>query len=551
MYLVAVVAAFLISLPVGRTAVSNRQERGARPLAGIAAAAAIWAGGSAALVLVSSPSAEHLWHRISYIGMVGAPIAFATFALEYTGHRQYLTRGTVGGLLALGGLFLGLVWTNSWHGLYWSAVDTSAATPIGLATSPAPAFFAFVAFTYLLLSFGSLLLVRHALALPGLYRYQSAAILVSVFVPWLANIPHVLQFMAADYTPVALAVTALALWLAMFRFDLTSITPVALRSVFETIETAVVVVDRRDRVVEINAAGKQLLYGDALLGTHIRERVPDTALYDRFESARNDQGIVPVETDSGDPLEHRYYDVRVSPIAPAGRTVGRLFVIDDVTSQQRQQRELQTQRDRLEEFAAVVSHDLRNPLNVASGHVALAQQECDSERLDDAGHALDRMETLIDDLLELAREGNAVTNPEPVSLPTLVSESWDAVDTKDATFVNSAEGTITADRSRLQQLVENLFRNAVEHGGRDVTVTVGSLAGGFYVADDGPGIPPAARDSVFDDGYSTSDDGTGLGLSIVERIADAHGWDITLAESADGGLRLELTSVEVADRPPL
>ena len=89
--------------------------------------------------------------------------------------------------------------------------------------------------------------------------------------------------------------------------------------------------------------------------------------------------------------------------------------------------------------------------------------------------------------------------------------------------------------------------DAVEHGGRNVTVTVGDLADGFHVSDDGPGIPDEERDRVFESGYTTAREGTGFGLSIVAEIVEAHGWEVRATDSADGGARFEVTGVEFAD----
>jgi signal transduction histidine kinase len=154
------------------------------------------------------------------------------------------------------------------------------------------------------------------------------------------------------------------------------------------------------------------------------------------------------------------------------------------------------------------------------------------------------METLIADVLTLAREGKSVSEMRPVSLATLAAECWADVETKGARVVTETDRVVRADRSRLQQLLENLIRNAVEHGGEDVTVTIGDLPDGFYVADDGPGIPTAAREQVFSAGYSTTDTGTGLGLNIAQQIAHAHDWEIRVTESDGGGARFELTGVE-------
>ncbi|MFC6989790.1 sensor histidine kinase [Haloplanus sp. GCM10025708] len=208
--------------------------------------------------------------------------------------------------------------------------------------------------------------------------------------------------------------------------------------------------------------------------------------------------------------------------------------------------ELARQNERLEEFASVVSHDLRNPLQVAEGRLELLKEDCETEQVAPIERALDRMDALIEDILTLAREGDRVSELEDVDLRDVCEACWQHVETAEATLEIATDKTIRADRSRLQQLIENLVRNAVEHGGDDVTVTVGDLDNGFYVADDGPGISADERESVFDAGYSTADDGTGFGLSIVKQVADAHGWNISITESEVGGTRFEITGTEHA-----
>ncbi|MFB6101157.1 MAG: nitrogen regulation protein NR(II) [Haloplanus sp.] len=236
----------------------------------------------------------------------------------------------------------------------------------------------------------------------------------------------------------------------------------------------------------------------------------------------------------------------------------------DISERKARERELHRQNDRLEEFVSVVSHDLQNPLNVAAGRLELAQEACSSDHLDDAARALDRMDELIADLLRLARDGTRVNEIEPVALADVVDDCWRNVETAGATLDIETDLTIRADRGRLQHLLENLLQNAVEHGstssrtqsddgaehgGEAVAITVGTLDDerGFYVADDGPGIPKDSRDQVFESGYSTATDGTGFGLAIVEEVAEAHGWSIRAVESNAGGARFELTSVDVVD----
>ncbi|MEZ3114524.1 sensor histidine kinase [Halobaculum sp. MBLA0147] len=210
----------------------------------------------------------------------------------------------------------------------------------------------------------------------------------------------------------------------------------------------------------------------------------------------------------------------------------------------RRESELARQNERLEEFASVVSHDLRNPLNVATGQVELAaaaaETESATDRLDAALEAHEQMETLIDDLLSLARHGRSVGETEPTEVAVLARREWP--DTADAALtVADGIGTVSADPSRLRELLGNLLRNALDHAGDGVHVEVGPLqSGGFYVADDGPGIDPGDREQVFERGFTTAAEGTGYGLAIVADVAAAHGWTVEVTDSESGGARFEV-----------
>jgi PAS domain S-box-containing protein len=211
----------------------------------------------------------------------------------------------------------------------------------------------------------------------------------------------------------------------------------------------------------------------------------------------------------------------------------------------RERRErLQRENERLDQFASIVSHDLRNPLTVAQGKLELATTDRDDPDLDEVADSLDRMESIITDSLTMAREGKAVDEADlaSVDLGTVANDCWLAVDTAGADLRVETSATVRADRDRLRRAIENLYRNAVEHGGEDVTITVGDLdPEGFYVADDGPGIPAEKRSRVFESGFSTTETGTGFGLAIVREIVEAHGWDVRVTESEAGGARFEVT----------
>lgn len=237
--------------------------------------------------------------------------------------------------------------------------------------------------------------------------------------------------------------------------------------------------------------------------------------------------------------EVRWVETVAVPIRNAdGSLAGIAGITTDNTERVERERELEATVERLDEFASMLSHDLRNPITVARGRYELYRETGEESHLDAVGTALERIEDLTMDLTTLARHGAPADEHEPVDLETTAKAAWDAIDTRDATL-ETTPVTIDGDPGQLQALFENLFRNAVGHGGPDVTVRVDPVDGGFYVEDTGSGIPESEREQVFEHGFTTGYSGSGVGLTIVGRIADAHGFDVSLGESAAGGARFD------------
>jgi PAS domain S-box-containing protein len=242
----------------------------------------------------------------------------------------------------------------------------------------------------------------------------------------------------------------------------------------------------------------------------------------------------------------RFWQTKLAPVVNDGEITRLVGVTRNVTDRVERERQLRQQNERLEEFASVISHDLRNPLNVAQARATLLAEQTESDHLGPLLQALDRMEAIVEDTLTLARHGDTISETESLSLTDLVGKCWGTVDTEDATIKIVAEMTFQGDPDRLRHVFENLFRNAVEHGGSDVTVRVGCHdEQGIYVEDDGPGIPVDKREEVFEPGHSSARGGTGFGLTIVKRILKAHGWELSVTDGTDGGARFV---IEMADQ---
>jgi signal transduction histidine kinase/PAS domain-containing protein len=325
---------------------------------------------------------------------------------------------------------------------------------------------------------------------------------------------------------------------------------------------------------------RKTIRGEGLLGVHdaAADGWVDDPAYDAFGLGCYLGGKVLVDGDLYGTLCFADDDAREAAFTDVERTFVELLTrwVSYELEQRAAREELERQNERLSEFASIVSHDIRSPLNVASGKLQLARETGETSHLAGAEAALGRMESLVTDLLDLARQGSVIESVEEVELGAVVEAAWASVATDGAELVVEADGVVEADDERLKQLLENLFRNSVEHGstgsgGRNhsdgrqsaddgrtesrdgvehgatdtLTVTVGISDRGFYIADTGPGIPPDERETVLERGHSTND-GTGLGLAIVQAIAEAHGWAVTVDEGDDGGARFEFIGV---DRP--
>ncbi len=359
------------------------------------------------------------------------------------------------------------------------------------------------------------------------------------------------------------------------------------RRLFESVPDVIFVFDAEgivemtnDRATEVFGFDRADLIGQSytdlldadVFGREAIDRYLETVA-DRLDADADAPGRFEVTLTTPDGRD-RTYEVHVTLRSVDGEFRGTVGVMRDITDRTRREAELERQNERLERFASVVSHDLRNPLEVARGRLELARERNDGQHLDHVASAVDRMETIIDDLLALARQGTAVQDTQLVPLDRTARAAWDVVDTGDATLTVTTDRAVHADRGRLQQLFENVFRNAVEHGspsnrpsaddavehdGWDdgatppVSVRVGLLSDhgspdGFYIADDGPGIPATQRDHLFEYGTSGRDGGTGLGLAIVKDVVDAHDWRVRVADDAHAGrtgARFEITGVTV------
>ncbi len=516
---------------------------------------------------------------------------FAVFISKHTGldfHRHPVA--VAASVLAVPGLAVALA-TNPSHHLVLSEL-THLTEPVSyVAWEPGPAFLLPILPLALYVTYGELALVRTLLSTERRNGLQLLLVLVgmlSVGVMRLVGQAGVFPASGFAYSTWGLLPFVACFTVALFWADFLDVQPVARSAVVENLRDPVVVLDTERRVIEFNDASERL-WPDIADQTGI-------AFAEAFPSLAADLDLSDTGPDATQRIttlvagQTRYFSVNVSRVTRGRDDDRALFslLLRDVTELKQSRWQLRKQNEQLDKIGSTISHDLRNPINVADGYAEILQEMADEEIPDpDAAERArkyageirsthDRMVDIISDVLTIAREGKTVEETEQVALDAVAHEAWRNVDTAGATLAVVDSRPIQADRSKLLTIFENLFRNAVEHGstsppsqaradavepaatepasgdgvptddgvtvqpsGDDreaepLTVTVGATDDGFSIEDDGTGIPQEHVADLFEYGYTTAEDGTGLGLSIVETMVDSHGWTVTLDASTPG-----------------
>ncbi|WP_324665032.1 histidine kinase N-terminal 7TM domain-containing protein [Haloarcula sediminis] len=569
------------ALALGIAAVTwqQRETRGARTYTLLMATVAVWSTLYVGQLLVSTVAGKRPWFVARHAMSPLFAIAFWVFAARYTDRTDLLDRRLLVPIVAVGLALVGLILINPGE-LYWS---TLALDPMGplllLELTLGPLFwlncvyiFGVVAAAHVVIvsvwkrtfaSYRPQLLVMAAVGaigfvLAGLFLSEHTALLPALN-PW----PNV------QLITYGAAIAALPIGWSYVNDCFFDIQPLARQAVVDSMDDAVYIADCEGTIRYTNPSGNRLLGrppdADAPTDPVAEAFAARPTLLSCYEQSVAgepvDDDILACEIDG----EQRFYDISVSTITNSfGEPAGVVVVGRDITEERRQRGQLQVrtaqlerQNERLDQFGQYVSHDLRNPIQVASGYVELVRETEDLSRLDDVDRAIRRMGEMVEDLRELTTVDRDSLDIERVNIARAAHTAWAHVDTDGTALRVPDNDIILADTDYLLHVFENLFRNSIDHGrpddgdaigdGGGLTVTVGPLANGFFVADDGVGIPPEERDSVLDHGYSTADDGTGLGMSIVRTIADAHEWSVTVTESDSGGARFEFRNVDTPE----
>jgi signal transduction histidine kinase len=542
-YMVPSLVAGVVSAVVAGLAWQHREERTARPFIALMVGLSWWATAYGIELGFSSAAEMVLWDKIAFVGSVTVPAALFLLALEYAGYDDQLPGWSPVVLAVEPAITLGLVWLYPGSRLVWESVSVQSAGGLVLPLIQfGPWYWVNYVYSYLLI--GAALVVIGSVYVRGsqLYRRQAALLIVGAVVPLIANLlynlwPTLTPFPHVDLTTVAMAVTGGLYGLALFRFKMLDLVPVARSMLLGEIGDGFLVTDHQGRVVEGNEVGRQ---------------VATAALTDA-------DGVVNMEelqTLAGEVVTaevggmERSYELRLDDVTDfRDETLGTLVVSRDIT----ELAVVRRQEQRLSVMNRVLRHNIRNQMNVIGGYGDLLAESADGEDARYARSIADRarrMHSMAEKARQLQTLEPDARAREPVALDPIADaiHDWAATEYPEATVrVTRPDGmrALATGSDDLQTALSYLVENAVVHNDReDPIVAVGFEAADGHVsisvADDGPGIPPGERAVLEADVETQLDHGSGLGLWIVQWIVSQSDGDLRIQENEPRGSVVEI-----------
>ena len=573
----------------------HRSAPGATPLAALMLAVAVWSAAYALELGSVDLQTKIFWSNTTYLGVVTVPLAWLALALQHTGNGKWLTRRRLILLAIVPLLSTAMVWTNDLHHLFHVsiALDNSGPYPM-LDVTHNVAFWAHAAYCYLLLLIGTGLLILMFIRSPHLYRSQAAALLIGALSPWIANAVFIFgwsPFGKLDLTPFALALTGLAMGWGIFRFRLLDVVPVARDTIIESMSDGVIVLDSKDRIVDLNPVAEGILGVSTIevigqAAQKVLSRWPD--LVERYRSVPETHTEIAV----GEGVVQRYFDLRISPLRDWRRhLVGRLIVLRDVTRRREMEEELQQAKEAAEaanqakdEFISIVTHELRSPLSSVLGSIGLLEDgaigpvtEEQIEFLHIIESNTTRMAALASDLADISyiESGQLQLEMEPVSMAKVIREIIQSIhlqiEKKNQQLILQVPDDLPevwGDHMRLSQVLTNLIGNAHKFapaGGR-IAIRAERAANRWdsqgaakvvhvVVEDNGIGIKAEDLQKLFQKFSRVGDretrriPGTGLGLSIAKNLVEMQGGCIWCESELEKGSAFHFTVPVVEDIP--
>jgi signal transduction histidine kinase len=516
-----------------------------------------WCATSGMHGLVESLDAKILWAKIQYGAICSVPPLWFLFAAEYADVAWAAQYRAKVALWIVPVLTVLAAWTNDWHGAIWPGVSLAD----GIAVyDHGWAFWIAAAYNYVLVLGGAALFMKALRSTPPPFRSQWIALIAAALVPLAGNAAYIsgLTMPGLDPTPIAFTISGLLFIRALHRDRLFELIPVARDTVIESLSDAVIVLDASKRVLDMNAAAREIAGGPVQwAGKPVGVLIP--ILRDVSLDVVTDWSTTLTYHQAGGDV--RYFDARVIRVRTRrGRAAASVVVLRDISEQLKAEAERaalaarvqeQQKRESLSVLAGGLAHDFNNLLTGIVGNADLLSLHIPPSS--DMGHSVgaillgaQRAADLVDKMLAYAGERHG--SIERVDLHALVGDMVDLMRASAARHCtldyDGQSATVEVDATQIRQVLMNLIINAadvVDERGR-ITVKVGiehmsgeALAAvecaddaspGDYafveVEDNGPGMDRATMARIFQPFFTTKPTGHGLGLAAVQGIVHGH-----------------------------
>ncbi len=532
----------------------RRQQRSVSPYLTFTLGIFIWAFTKGVEVISLTIAEKVFWANMQYFGAVVIPVAWLIFTFQYTGRANYINKKTVLLLSLLPFLTVVLAWTNELHGFIRRDISLLSD---GLFPQLGRTFgFWFhiqLVYSYILTGIGVLLIFNLFIKSNKLYRRQATVLLLGAITPWVTNILYFLRvspFNLMDFTPTAFTITGIAMALGVFRFHLLDVIPVAHETVIEELRDGIIVLDKEERLVDVNPAAQKIIGKPAseIIGLPLTQYL--------------DLDISPNTQQLEFAWAEKIYDVKNTLLFDKrGKVSGRLIVLRDIT----ERKEIEKQFAQVEKLAAVgrflsgTAHELNNPLSSILGfaQLLLTRGNLDAstrKQIEIINQEADRSRTIVQNLFAFVGQAKMVislVNVNRLLAVTVESRQEDLQNEGiEIDFEAAAIPEIRADAQQLQRAFLNVIINAEQvlqtsKGTRRIAIKtrLSNKQGAPWVevsiADNGAGIPVENLNKIFEPFFTTRPvgKGMGLGLSISYGIVSKHGGHIFVESQPDRGTK--------------
>jgi len=511
-----------------------------------------------------------VWLRFEYIFSLTIPVLYLLFVFALTGYESWLKPGRIAWFLIIPAIHLIAVWTNDYHHLNWQTVGTQTIQGIVLFDGTYGAmFWISTVYVYVIGVFASVILIVSMARYPTLYQRQVIPLILAITSVFAANILTITGVSFGpklDLTPYGYAIVSVLFAWSLFRYKLFQIMPTAQRAIIKGMSDSVLVLDKQNRLIDLNPAAEHLIGHSAsqAIGQSaetVFAKIP--GLLAHYQATHD----FPSEAAISIPVGQQHFDLRISPLSDnSGQVVGRVIVLRNITrlkqaeeSARQYAAEIEGHNKELDAFSHTVAHDLQNPLSIIIGFADVLETSIgetlpaeERKYLQTIQTSAAKMTVIIDELLRLASlddVGSALTEVDMSAVARAAVERLRLDIERTGVQIEIVPGMPLAlgQSLWLEEVFTNLIGNAIKYMREDnpaprITVRGFSQQGcvRYEIQDNGLGVNVEDQRKLFEAFtrfHKGKAMGSGLGLAIVARIVKRLNGEVGVeSEPGNGSL---------------